>query len=80
MPAVMDAVRNMSTEEKFSVINMIWRDIASSSDISVPEWHLDLLRKREQESGGDRPRETLIFQAICGFSPIASMGKGSEGR
>lgn len=49
MPAVMDAVRNMSTDEKFSVINMIWRDIASSSDIPVPEWHLDLLRKREQE-------------------------------
>lgn len=25
---------------------------------------------------GNRPRETLIFQAICGCSPIASMGKG----
>ena len=31
------------------------------------------------ESGGDSPQETLIFQAICGCRPIASMEKGVKG-
>ena len=48
MPAVMESVRKMSTDEKFMVINLIWQDIAASSDIPVPEWHFDILRKREQ--------------------------------
>jgi hypothetical protein len=48
MPAVMEAVRNMNTEEKFLVINMLWRDIAASSEEYAPEWHFDVLREREQ--------------------------------
>ena len=48
MPAVMESVRKMSTDEKFTVINLIWQDIAASSDIPVPEWHFDILRKREE--------------------------------
>ncbi|MBQ2630772.1 MAG: addiction module protein [Kiritimatiellae bacterium] len=48
MPAVMESVRRMSADEKFTVINLIWQDIAASSDIPVPEWHFDVLKKREQ--------------------------------
>ena len=48
MPAVMEAVRNMNTEEKFLVINMLWRDIAASSEEYAPQWHFDVLQEREQ--------------------------------
>lgn len=48
VPAVMESVRKMSTDEKFTVINLIWQDIAASSNIPVPEWHFDILRKREE--------------------------------
>ena len=37
------------------------------------------MRDKESKSGvwsyGDSPRETLIFQAICGCRPIASVGR-----
>ena len=48
MPAVMEAVQNMSTEEKFLVIDMLWRDIAASTGEYAPRWHFDVLREREQ--------------------------------
>ncbi len=48
MPAVMEAVQNMSIEEKFLVIDMLWRDIAASSEEYAPQWHFDVLREREQ--------------------------------
>lgn len=48
MPAVMEAVQNMSTEEKFLVIDMLWRDIAASNEEYAPQWHFDVLREREQ--------------------------------
>ena len=31
MPAVMEAMRNMNVEEKFLVLNVLWRDIAAAS-------------------------------------------------
>ena len=48
MPAVMEAVQNMSTEEKFLVIDMLWCDIAASNEEYAPQWHFDVLREREQ--------------------------------
>ena len=48
MPAVMEAMRNMNIEEKFLVINMLWRDIAASSEEYAPQWHFDVLREFEQ--------------------------------
>ena len=48
MPTVMESVRKMSTDEKFTVINMIWRDIAATSDIPMPDWHFDILQERER--------------------------------
>ena len=48
MPAVMESVKKMSTDEKFTVINLIWQDIAASSDIPMPDWHFDILQERER--------------------------------
>lgn len=48
MPAVMENVKKMSTDEKFTLINLIWQDIAASSDAPVPEWHFSVLKEREQ--------------------------------
>lgn len=48
MPAVMESIRKLSTDEKFTVINMIWRDIAATSDIPMPDWHFDILQARER--------------------------------
>lgn len=48
MPAVIEAVQNMSTEEKFLVIDMLWRDIAASNEEYAPQRHFDVLREREQ--------------------------------
>ena len=48
MPAVMESVKKMSTDEKFTVINLIWQDIAASSDIPMPDWHSDILQERER--------------------------------
>ena len=48
MPAVMGSVKKMSTDEKFTVINLIWQDIAASLDIPMPDWHFDILQEREK--------------------------------
>ena len=48
MPAVMESVKKMTTDEKFTVLNLIWQDIAASSDISTPDWHFDVLEERER--------------------------------
>ena len=70
----MESVRKMSTDEKFMVINLIWQDIAASSDIPVPEWHFDILRKREQSLAdgtaqlvdwADVKAELLSKAAVC---------------
>jgi len=38
----------MTTDEKFTVINLIWQDIAASSDIPMPDWHFNILQERER--------------------------------
>ena len=48
MPAVMESVRKMTTDEKFTVINLIWQDIAASSDIPMHDWHFNILQERER--------------------------------
>ena len=48
MPAVMESLKKMTAEEKFTVINLIWQDIAVSSDIPTPDWHFDILDERER--------------------------------
>ena len=48
MPAVMESVKKMTTDEKFTVINLIWQDIAASSDIPMPDWHFNILQERER--------------------------------
>lgn len=43
-----DMVRNMSTAEKFSAIDLIWSTILPSEadDMEVPAWHLRMLDHR----------------------------------
>ncbi len=48
MSPVMESVKSLSTDEKFTLINLLWRDIADESDLPVPDWHLDVLKERER--------------------------------
>ena len=43
-----DMIRNMSTAEKFSAIDLIWSTILPSEadDMEVPAWHLRMLDRR----------------------------------
>jgi hypothetical protein len=39
----------MSVEEKLRLMDEIWADLLKNEDqIPIPEWHLDILREREQ--------------------------------
>lgn len=42
-------LHKMTVEEKLSLMEEIWADLSRNpDDIPVPQWHLDLLREREQ--------------------------------
>lgn len=39
----------MTVEEKLGLIERIWEDLRAKEDqIPVPEWHLEILRERQQ--------------------------------
>lgn len=39
----------MTVEEKLRLIEIVWEDLKKNEDeIPVPEWHLEILREREQ--------------------------------
>jgi len=39
----------MTVDEKFKLLEEIWADLSRNpDDIPVPQWHLDILREREQ--------------------------------
>jgi len=48
MTLTQDFVKNMSTAEKFSAIDLIWSTILPSEadDMEVPAWHLRMLDRR----------------------------------
>lgn len=48
MSPVMESVKSLSTDEKFTLINLLWRDIADEAALPVPDWHLDVLKERER--------------------------------
>lgn len=62
MPAIMEAIRTLSAEDKFSVIDMLWRDIAAE-DPETPEWHYGVLRERE-ESLADGSARLLDWEDV----------------
>lgn len=48
----------MTTAEKLKALELIWDDLCQNdSDIPVPDWHLELLREREEAvaRGEERP-------------------------
>ena len=48
MSPVMESVKTLSTDEKFTLINLLWRDIADESEVPVPDWHAAILEERER--------------------------------
>ena len=40
MPAVMEAIDKMTTEEKVEVMNYLWGTLAASGEQFVPVWHV----------------------------------------
>ena len=49
MPQFMERVANMSQEEKFRAIDVLWSSIVSSSDAyEPPAWHEAVLRERRR--------------------------------
>ena len=57
MPAVMEAIDNMTTSEKFETMNYLWSSISSMGDNLSPAWHERELRKTESRvaAGIERP-------------------------
>ena len=43
MPAVMEQIDRMTTEEKFKTMDYIWSSISVSDDVKFPVWHEDIL-------------------------------------
>jgi hypothetical protein len=42
-------LEKMTVDEKLKLMEEIWADLSRNpDDIPVPQWHLDLLREREQ--------------------------------
>ena len=39
MPAVMEQIDRMTTEEKFKTLDYIWSSISVSDDVMFPGWH-----------------------------------------
>ena len=45
----------MTIEEKLHVIEVVWADIKKTEDqIPIPEWHLEILREREELLAGGK--------------------------
>ncbi len=40
MPAVMEAIDKMTTEEKVEIMNYLWGTLAASGEQFVPVWHV----------------------------------------
>lgn len=58
MPAVMEAIDRMSTNEKVEVLNYLWAAISKSGESFVPVWHVsnsrdtsEPVRKRVSQYG-----------------------------
>ena len=57
MPAVLEAINNMTYEEKIHTMDMLWTSIVSSpNQFETPAWHKDVLenRCRRVQSGEEK--------------------------
>ena len=57
MPAVMEQIDRMTTEEKFRTMDYIWSSLSTSADSAFPAWHERELRATEERvaSGVEQP-------------------------
>ena len=57
MPAVMEQIDRMTTEEKFKTLDYIWSSISVSDDVKFPVWHERELKATEERvaAGLERP-------------------------
>jgi putative addiction module component (TIGR02574 family) len=48
MPAGTD-LKQMSTSEKLRLMEALWQELSENGEVPVPEWHKQLLGKRERK-------------------------------
>ena len=66
MPAVMEAIDNMSTSEKFQTMDYLWQSLSLKGDYFSPAWHQHELAKTEARvmAGQERPIPWETAKAI----------------
>ena len=42
------AIKNLSVEEKLQMMESLWDSLCASPSLDSPQWHGDILAKREQ--------------------------------
>ncbi len=57
MPAVMEQIDRMTTEEKFKTMDYIWSSLSVSDETKFPVWHERELKATEERvaAGVERP-------------------------
>ena len=57
MPAVMEQIDRMTTEEKFKTMDYIWSSLSVSDEVKFPAWHERELKATEERvaAGVERP-------------------------
>ena len=66
MPAVMEQIDRMTTEEKFKTMDYIWSSISVSDDVKFPVWHDRELKATEERvaAGLERPIDWKAARAF----------------
>lgn len=53
-------VNSMTTAEKLAAMEQLWESLQSQHDLSPPEWHAEILQKRNEKiAGGEVTFSTL---------------------
>ena len=48
MPAVMEAINRMSSEEKIKTMEYLWASMTAAAEPKPPAWHGDILSERRR--------------------------------
>ena len=70
MPAVMEQIDRMTTDEKFRTMDYIWSSLSISDDVKFPAWHERELRATEGRvaAGIERPIPWEVARAFLASS------------
>ena len=44
------SIKNMSIEQKISTMELIWDDLCHNHQVNSPDWHLEVLKAREENN------------------------------